>query len=794
MKKLSLSVTEFAIPSPLIGSIETYSGFGNLPEVGTQIHTDIQLERAKEFPEFESEKWITHDFSISEHTVSVSGRMDCYSEYPEPWIEEIKSAYDLDRLREKLSHDADHPYKRQLRTYGYLHWLQTGEQAHLRFCLVDSRDSSQEFMDVPLDIAEYEQWLKLRLQDIIDYEKMFESARKRRKKNAALTLPFAEGRPGQMELIQSITDKIKSESRMMIQAPTGLGKTMGVMLPVLQNSLTRGQKLIYLTAKNSQHSVAEDAVERLQESGANIRSLSLHAKAKMCFKEEVMCDPTYCEFAKDHYTKMGERKVAEQISKKKNLTEVVIKKVAAENEVCPFELQMDSAAFADVVIGDYNYIFSTNNMRDRLTRNSLGKSASLANLVIDEAHNLPTRAMEYFSVEFNDSILQEMMYRLQNGFEFLLDRGRDLEELMKKLFARLSVSVDGKSPSVITMTIDDMRPLLEAVQGLLAAYLQSDAELVREDPVVRVYNVIAQFTDVLEKWREEFVCIYEAKRDGSYSIKVICCDASWLLKEAYADFSSVVAFSATLKPFSYYRELLGLAAHQTYCDEFLSPFPKENRKVLIIPQVSTKWRDRDSNVGRIVEAISRIVEMKKGNYFVFFPSFDFLEKVAARLDLPESNLLQQHRSMTKAEIAGVLEQLRETERPTVVLAVQGGVFSEGVDYPGNMLIGAIIVGPALPVFNFEREQLRQYYDKKFGSGFDYAYTFPAMARTIQSAGRVIRSSTDRGLIVLMDRRFLDRQYVEAMPSDWVEAGMDSLASRQILNDIEDFWRSRELER
>lgn len=793
MKKLTLSVTEFAIPSPLLGSIETYSGFGNLPEVGSQIHLDIQAERAREFPEFVPEKWITHDFSFDEHTISVTGRMDGFCEYPEPWIEEIKSAYDIDRLREKLASELDHPYKRQLQTYGYLHWLQTRTLAHLRFCLVNSRDNSQEFMDVPLVIEEYEQWLKRRLQDIVDYEKLFESARKRRKKNAKIELPFEEERPGQMELIRSIETKIKNESRMMIQAPTGMGKTMGVMLPVLQNSLSRGQKLIYLTAKNSQHSVAEDAVDRLQEAGANIRSLSLHAKKKMCFKEEVMCDPTYCEFAKDHYTKMGERKVAEQLFKKRSLTEATIKKIAAENEVCPFELQMDSAAFTDVVIGDYNYIFSTHNVRDRLTRNSLGKSASLANLVIDEAHNLPMRAMDYFSVEFNDSAIQDLIYRLQNGFEFLLDRARDLEELMHKLFAKVSVSVDGKSPAVVKLTVDDMAPLLEVVQKLLAEYLQSDATLMRDDPVVQVYNIIAQFTDVLDKMREEFVCIYEAKRNGSYSIKVVCCDASWWLKEAYADFSSVVAFSATLKPFTYYRELLGLEAHTTDCDEFTSPFPKENRKILIIPQVSTKWRDRDSNIGRIVEAVTRIVEMQRGNYFVFFPSFDFLDKTAAHLDLPESRVILQRRNMTKAEIEDVLTQLKEGDRPTVVLAVQGGIFSEGVDYPGDMLIGAIIVGPALPVFNFEREQLREYYEKKFGSGFDYAYTFPAMARTIQSAGRVIRSSTDRGLIVLMDRRFLDRQYVDAMPLDWVENGASVLASKQILNDIEEFWKPHELE-
>lgn len=385
---------------------------------------------------------------------------------------------------------------------------------------------------------------------------------------------------------------------------------------------------------------------------------------------------------------------------------------------------MDSAAFSDVVIGDYNYIFSTNNVRDRLTRNSLGKSSSLANLVIDEAHNLPSRATQYFSVELNNSIFQSLVYKLQTESAVLVERARDLEELAQRLFAKLSVSVDGKSPAVVHVTLDDAQPMLELIQKLLAEYLKSDIPLQHDDPVVQTFNVIAQFTDVLEKFREEFVCIYEEQRDGSIAVKIVCRDAAWWLKEAYKDFSSVVAFSATLKPFTYYRELLGLAANETDCAEFISPFPKENRKIVIIPQVSTKWRDRDANVGRIIEAISRIVEVRRGNYFVFFPSFDFLEKVAARLQLNESAIIAQKRNMSKSDVEDVLATLREGSQPTVVLAVQGGVFSEGVDYPGDMLIGALIVGPALPVFNFEREQLREYYDKKFGSGFDYAYTYP----------------------------------------------------------------------
>ena len=786
MKKLALSITEFAIPSPLVGSIETYSGYGGLPDVGTQLHLEIQEERLREFPGFVPEKWISHEFGYDKYQITVGGRMDGFCEEPELWIEEIKTAYDVEKLHAKLVADTDHPYRRQLLTYGYLYWMQTRRKANLRFCLVNSRNHSQEFMDLPLDIEEYEAWLDRRLKDVVDREKMFEAARKRRKKNADITFPFEQQRPGQRELIDTIADHLKKESRMLIQAPTGLGKTMGVVLPTLQNSLLRGQKTIYLTAKNSQHSVAEDAIERIQDSGTSIRALSLLAKRKMCFKEEVMCDPAYCEFAKDHYTKLDQHKVAEQLLKKRNLNERSLKAMAEKYEVCPFELQMESAAFADVVIGDYNYIFSPNNVRERLGKNGLGKTTSLPNLVIDEAHNLPARALSYFSVELNLREIEQIILKIENPSSDIVGGVQKLSSEAREFFDRIAEASGGRSPSVITLTAGDAKPLRETVQKLLTSYLESDEPLQRDDPIVHIYNLIVQFVDILENYRDEFIIIYESM-GGKPLVKIVCCDAAWWLKDVYKDFSSVVAFSATLKPFEYYQALLGLNTKDTVCAEFETPFPKENRKILVIPQVSTKLRDRAANVVKIKAAIGKIVSIRPGNYFVFFPSFDFLEKVSAQLEVPGFEIILQKRNMEKFEVEGVIRHLRDQVRPTIVMAVQGGVFSEGVDYPGESIIGAIIVGPALPAFNFEREQIREYYDKKFGAGFDYAYTFPAMARTIQSAGRVIRSSTDRGLIVLMDKRFLEDKFVGTMPKDWVEGHPQELASQRILDDLHAFW-------
>lgn len=250
-----------------------------------------------------------------------------------------------------------------------------------------------------------------------------------------------------------------------------------------------------------------------------------------------------------------------------------------------------------------------------------------------------------------------------------------------------------------------------------------------------------------------------------------------------------MGFSATLKPFDFYSRLSGLAGEKLKTAEFVSPFEHEQRKLLIIPQVSSKYSERERNYPLIAEAISRISALKSGNYFAFFPSFDFLNRVLQVFQPPEGfQVVRQQSGMHRDAIDEVLKSLRETEINHLVFAVQGGVFSEGVDYPGKMAIGAFVIGPPLPTFDLVREEMRKYYEENYSAGFDYAYTFPAMAKAVQAAGRVIRSETDRGLIVLMDDRFVQPSYSKSMPQDWFDKNPRELVSQNILSDIADFWK------
>jgi len=271
-------------------------------------------------------------------------------------------------------------------------------------------------------------------------------------------------------------------------------------------------------------------------------------------------------------------------------------------------------------------------------------------------------------------------------------------------------------------------------------------------------------------------------------VKITCCDASSMLKDCYQEYEQIVGFSATLKPFAYYARLSGLDPGTVSQSEFPSPFPKENRKLLIIPQISTRYSDREHNYPRISDAIRRIAALRRGNYFAFFPSFEFLGRVIDRFEPPDGfSVLRQERDMNAFRVEAILEHLKKGIIPTIVFAVQGGMLSEGVDYPGDMVIGAFVVGPPLPNYDLEREQMREYYERKYGTGFDYAYAIPAMAKSVQAAGRVIRSEKDRGLIVLMDNRFVQPDYTRSMPADWFESTANELVSESIVKDISEFW-------
>lgn len=796
MKKISLGVSEFALPAPRRGSIDVHSGFGRGMETGQEIHLRIQAQRLIDFPDYKSEIAIKHEFERGGYKFEIRGRIDGLLNSKIPKIEEIKSTFNIFDLHRTLRDGGgEHPYILQLKTYGYFYWLQNKVLPDLRMHLVSSRNGETLDYEFRLDIDEYERWLELRFEELVEEVKLDEKRIARRKKaGKALEFPFTKPRSGQVELIQTIEEGMEENRPMLLQAPTGLGKTVGVLYPTLKEALSRGQKVIYVTPKNSQHAVAEEAIEKLQETGAPLKSLTITAKSKMCFKNEAICNPDYCEFAKDHYTKIADNKLIEQLAKKKKLTAKSFKKMAQEFEVCPFELQLDAAREADTVICDYNYVFAPRTAFGRIATSGLVEPGK-PNLVIDEAHNLPSRAIDYYSPELSSYTLEKM-----REDTVLLPRKfrNDVQDFLTECISVIrSCSEPGVAKAhAIAVPFEKFQKQDQSLKTFLSNYLSSDVEIQPNDVVMRLSFYWSEFTNALAFVKASSDLnlnrFFTTFTPNPATVKITCCDASEMLKGTYEDYAQVVAFSATLKPFEFYSQLAGLHSKELKVAEFTSPFAKSNRKILVIPQISSKYSEREKNYPRIAEVIQKVSAIKQGNYIAFFPSFDFMERVFSQFSSTNgSMILKQTRGMKKDDIDYVLEQLKETTTPHILFAVQGGVFSEGVDYPGKMVIGAFVVGPPLPNFDLEREKMREYYEEHYEAGFDYAYTYPAMAKAVQAAGRVIRSETDKGIIVLMDNRFIQASYVKSMPQDWFNESPQEMVSQSILKDISGFWDGTE---
>ncbi|KAF0214921.1 MAG: DNA excision repair protein [Geobacteraceae bacterium] len=791
MKLITIPLREFALPVPRTGSIEAHSGYGRSAADGQEIHVRVQKKRPRDNASYQAEVPVSGLFNREGYRFRIDGRMDGIFRHDPPTIEEIKSGFTIRELARRLADNPmDHPYCLQLQTYGYFYWREHRVIPRLSFHLVSSRGGEFEDLQLALDLPLYEKWLEQRLDELVIEARLAEKRAARRRKIAdRFAFPFTNPRPGQIELMEEIERGMTEGKPMLIQAPTGLGKTVGVLYPVLKEALSRGQKVVYVTPKNSQHAVAEDAVSRFQEAGSNVKSLSITAKGKICFKNEPLCTPDYCEYARDHYTKVNEHGIRDILAKKRRLKARTFRDLGEQFQVCPFELQFDSAEAADVVICDYNYVFAPRSASGRLTTIGIDQ-AGKPNLVIDEAHNLPSRAMDYYSPVLSSVMLERMRDEIRRVLPLFR---REAEELLDDCLRAVASCRSGESsrPLRIAPPVDRFLELDTRLRAFLSRYLASDVEIEQHDVILRLCFYWSEFTETMEHAgdpdRQEFFTTYQPHPTGG-TVRITCCDASAMILDCYDDYGQVVGFSATLKPFAYYARLSGLDPATVRTAEFHSPFPKELRKLLIIPQISTRYAQRERNYAKIADAVQRITGLHRGNYFVFLPSFEFLERVVVLFQPPEGfTVLRQEREMRAAGVEAVLDHLRAGSVPTIVFAVQGGSFSEGVDYAGDMVIGAFVVGPPLPNYDLEREQMRAYYQRRYGAGFEYAYTIPAMAKAIQAAGRVIRSETDRGLIVLMDSRFMEASYSRSMPVDWFDSDVRELVSDSILRKVADFW-------
>ncbi len=777
--KLKIAVTDFAQKNQLSGDIDESQATGQVsPELGMEIHREIQDRRASEFLDYQREHQVKGCLTTSRDLeIDLSGRIDgMWSEGDSLLVEDVKSTLNLRKLRRNLLEDPEHDYILQVKTYGWLLWKQRGIVPRLRLLLVSAGSREEEVFPVEFDPEKFSEWVELRqefLEKLWVEVRQFKMRRKEMVKD--LKFPFARKRSGQSELIKEVESACKSKLQLIIQAPTGLGKTAGVLFPLLKSGLRRGDKVFYVTPKNSQLREAEKFLKSVSADGSGPLGLVLTAKPKICMNTEVRCTPDACPFAKGHYDKVNEHRLIDALRHEPMITGDLLRDYAARYQVCPYELSRLLLPWVDLVAGDYHYALSPQaNLREIAKLPLVDDPKPL--LAIDEAHNLAERALDWYSHPVGpvpDAVLaispKKLRRRMAKANEWLLSclsgapAGSVLRTLDRKALIEVVNLWSAEMPLVLESATgdDDIKPIIENWFSWLSL------------------SELCQCPDEL---------FFATRSQDGLGLTLHCVNAGPLMRETLSKYHSIVAFSATMKPFSYHQTMVGFTEDRTITKEFTSPFPREHRKIIAIPQISTAWRDRPRSLNRIVEVVERVIAMKRGNYIAFFPSFELLRQALPLVSAEGFEVIEQPAGASISWVQDVLRKLRK-RRNILLFAVQGGVLSEGIDLPGDQLIGAFIIGPALSMITTEREERRKRLSADGTDGYALTYGYPAMAKSIQSAGRVIRSSKDRGLIILMDPRFLKPPYSDAIPSDWIGEGgsAETLISRSILSDIASFW-------
>ena len=724
---------------------------------GVKGHQEIQ----KAYPKEESEIPVSVVWETDRFLLEITGRIDRkYWEDSMCWVEEIKTtALPLT----SISMDSFPEYWIQAKLYAVMVLHNNPlDMIGVKLTYMQIRSREIVFFTETFTKDTLLAFAKQIIEEFVNYQaSQLDWKEIRNQSIQTLAFPFSSWRLGQKELSDLVYQAIQEENQLFAQAPTGIGKTIAVLFPSIRSlGEKQADKIFYLTAKTVTRLIAERSLDLLRDKGLHIRSVTLTAKEKMCFQDVMMCDPDVCLFAKNYFKKLP--MALAELLQNERMDRTNIEMVAQRHEVCPFELSLDASLKADCIICDYNYAFDPKVYLKRYFQETTGDYIFL----IDEAHNLVERAREMFSATLQKQAILELKRTTKDT----------APKVSKSLQAINSFMVDLRKEC-----LDSERGYLaleekpKALEPLLRNFIdEADLWLSRNektpfiDKLIDLYFQVFGFLRSMDWYDEKFATmITHVKND--LEIKLFCLDPSHLLSEALERSKSSIFFSATLTPLQYFRDILG-GNSDAILHTCLSPFPRENLYILLDDKISTKYKDRERSYDRIVEAIEGLAKSKAGNYLVFFPSYEYMREVVYRFSFacPEIRTIVQRSSMHEAEREDFLSQFEEdVEETMVAFAVMGGLFGEGIDLVGERLSGAIIVGVGLPQICLEREMIRQYFQQTRGTGFEFAYVYPGMNKVLQASGRVIRSHTDKGVVILLDERFSFGQYKKLCPEHWL---------------------------
>ncbi len=617
--------------------------------------------------------------------------------------------------------------------------------------------------------------------------------------NTAL-FPFPSIRDGQREFMEDVKDAVEGGKILVAHAPTGIGKTVATLVPALQYAVENGKTIFFLTSKRSQHKIAIDTLRLIKDHAKReFTSVDITSKQSMCPRTK----PIHREF----YFLFNEFCRSEQKNKRCRYfikqDEEALRRIKSEimhveqlcdwcttRGVCPYKAALEAAGSADVLVCDYNYLFSTD-ITERILE-KIEKGLEDIIVIVDEAHNLPDRIRSNLSSELRMNTVTGIARDLRRRDREMQGNLMGLESIFKKL--AMSASKDNKDEIKVDrdFLVDEMAKVLgrgrieamsydDFVNALRSIAEDFETSGSRTTDDVRYKNETVQrdllsVADFLDGWKTREVCvrIFSLAQKDYPRLYFKLLDPSVISEPIFAKAHSTILMSGTLCPTEMYADVLGasparIKGKEIVLNEYKSPFPSENRMIVVTKALTTKYTKRGEEMYRLMAVkICEVAKYVKGGMAVFFPSYALLNSVAAYLpDAVRGRVMVERREMRKEEKNRLYETLRD-DTEGILLAVQGGSFSEGMDYESNTLKAIIVVGLPLSPPTLEVKMIEGYYVRKYGAetGRNYGYLYPAITKVLQAAGRGIRSEQDRCIIVLMDYRFAQYPYKNCLPSDF----------------------------
>lgn len=749
-------------------------------QLGSKIHRKIQKQMPSSYHAEVPLKIILH---TEKYDLQLEGRADGIIEEEEIIIDEIKGVFcALEQLEEpKTVHLA------QAKCYAYIYGQQKGLEeisVQMTYCNLDTEEIKRfketyrlEELEIWFDhlINEYKKWTDFQM----DWKK------KRNTSIKKIDFPYTY-RKGQKDLAISVYKTILRKKKLFIQAPTGVGKTIATVFPSVKAiGEGLGEKIFYLTAKTITRTVVEQGIQLLNSQGLQCKVITLTAKEKICFSEEKECNPEKCPYAKGHYDRVNNA-VYDMIITTNEMSRENIEFYAQKHKVCPFEMSLDVALWTDIVICDYNYVFDPNaHLRRFFSDEVKGEYIFL----IDEAHNLVERGREMYSATiFKEEFLEAK--RIVKNLDRKLERKLDI--CNRELLELKRSCKESKIYQSIGQISIGMTNLLMELERFMEECERKDVK----DGLLEFFFHVRTFLNVYDILDENYKIYGELDENEKFKLKLFCVNPATNLQKCLEKGNSTIFFSATFLPIYYYKQLLS-TEKDDYAIYIDSPFEQKNREIIIGSDVSSKYTLRNVQMyKKIASYIMKTLEAKKGNYIAFFPSYQFMENVYEVLEenrLEKTTYLLQEKIMTEEKREEFLDEFSKERNGNLLgLCVMGGIFSEGIDLTEERLVGAFVVGTGIPQICHEREILRGYFEEKNGKGFEYAYLYPGMNKVLQSAGRVIRTEKDRGIILLLDDRFLQRQCREIFPKEWLDIKRSDLDS--VGKYVEEFWERNKNEK